>query len=174
MKSLLIAGKDVKILLKDRKAILMMIVMPIVLTAILGSALKGVMGGEVSMPETVLGVYSYDTNDMTESLLRSLEDEALAITVERATSEKQLLEWMEEGQIDVGVHIPTDWGDVQSEERGVILPVAGQESEATIIRQIFDTFAETVNAIAVSTEVLMTEAACQICGRRRDGYAGIA
>ena len=46
MKSLLIAGKDVKILLKDRKAILMMIVMPIVLTAILGSALKGVMGGE--------------------------------------------------------------------------------------------------------------------------------
>ena len=66
MKSLLIAGKDVKILLKDRKAMLMMIVMPIVLTAILGSALKGVMGGEVTMPETVVGVYSYDTNALSD------------------------------------------------------------------------------------------------------------
>ena len=72
MKSLLIAGKDVKILLKDRKAMLMMIVMPIVLTAILGSALKGVMGGEVTMPETVVGVYSYDANPLATSILRSL------------------------------------------------------------------------------------------------------
>ena len=159
MKSLLIAGKDVKILLKDRKALLMMIVMPIVLTAILGSALKGVMGGEVSMPESVLGVYSYDTNDWATSILHSLEDEALAITVERASSEKQLIEWVEEGQVDVGVLIPNDWGDVQSKERAIILPVAGQESEAVLIRQIFDTFAETVNAITVSTEILMTEAA---------------
>ena len=39
------------------------------------------------------------------------------------------------------------------------MPVAGQETEATIIRQIFDTFAKTANAIAVSMEILMTEAA---------------
>ncbi len=159
MKSLLIAGKDVKILLKDRKAMLMMIVMPIVLTAILGSALKGVMGGEVSMPETVLGVHSSDTNVWASSLLGSLEDDALAITIERASSEKQLHEWMEEGQVDVGVLIPTGWGDVQGEERAIILQVAGQESEAAIIRQIFDTFAETANAISVSTEILMAEGA---------------
>ena len=66
---------------------------------------------------------------------------------------------MNEGQVDVGAFIPSDWGDVQGEGRTLILPVAGQESEATIIRQIFDTFAETANAIAVSTEILMTEAA---------------
>jgi ABC-2 type transport system permease protein len=158
MKSLLIAGKDVKTLVKDRKALLMMIVMPIVLTAILGSALKGVMGDEVRMPETVLGVYSNDTNAWSASILRSLEDEALAITIERAGSEKQLSEWIEKGQVDVGVLIPTDWGDAHGEERALILPVAGQESEATLIRQIFDTFAETANAITVSTTILMTEA----------------
>ncbi|WP_252505004.1 ABC transporter permease [Sporosarcina sp. Marseille-Q4943] len=158
MKSLLIAGKDVKILVKDRKALLMMIVMPIVLTAILGSALKGVMGGG-GMPETVLGVYSNGANAWATSILRSLEDEALAITVEQASTEKQLHEWMEKGRVDVGVLIPSDWGDASGEGRAVILPAAGHESEATIIRQIFDTYAETADAVAVSTELLMTEAA---------------
>ena len=161
MKSLLIAGKDVKILLTDRKALLMMIVMPIVLTAILGSALKGVMGEEASMPETIVGVYSDNMNDMTASLLQSLEDEALAITVKHAVSESQLYEWADEGQIDVGAHIPSEWGDIQGESRALILTVAGQESNATIIRQIFDTYAITANTIAVSTEVLMTEAAAK-------------
>lgn len=155
MKSLLIAGKDVKILVKDRKALLMMIVMPIVLTAILGSALKGVMGGG-GMPETVLGVYSTGSNTLTENILHSFENEALAITVERADSEEQLHEWMEKEKVDVGVNIPSSWGD---KEPAVILPVAGHESEATIIRQIFDTYAETANSIAISTEFLMTEAA---------------
>jgi|SRR5690606_30395342 len=109
MKSLLIAGKDVKILLKDRRAMLMLIVMPIILTAILGSALKGVMGGG-GMPETLLGVYSAGSSALTDNILHSLEDEALAITVERADSEKQLHEWMENGQVDVGVHIPRAGG----------------------------------------------------------------
>ncbi|WP_432362869.1 ABC transporter permease [Sporosarcina sp. UB5] len=158
MKSLLVAGKDVKILLKDRRALLMLIVMPIILTAILGSALKGVMGGG-GMPETVLGVYSNDENAWATSILRSLDDEALAITVERASSEKQLHEWMGKGQVDVGVLIPSTWGDVSYKERAVILSDTGHESEATIIQQIFNTYAETANAIAFSTELLMTEGA---------------
>lgn len=158
MKSLLIAGKDVKILLKDRKAMVMMIVMPIVLTAILGSALKGVMGGG-TMPETVLGVYSNGSNALTDNILHSLEDEALAVTVERTSSEKQLHEWLEKGQVDLGVLIPSGWGDVSGQDRAVILSNTGHESEATIIRQIFDAYAETADAIAVSMEHLMTEAA---------------
>jgi len=158
MKSLLIAGKDIKILLKDRKALLMMIAMPIILTAILGSALKGVMGGG-GMPETVLGVYSTGSNALTDNILHSLEDEALAITIERANSEKQLREWIEKGKVDVGVYTPSSWGDASDKEPAVILPVAGHDSEATIIRQIFDTYAETANSIAVSMEILMTEAA---------------
>ena len=113
------------------------------------------------MPETVVGVFSDDTNDLTASLLQSLEDEALAITVERAASEKQLYEWVDEGQIDVGA-LSLPIGETCKARVGrSYCTVAGQESNATIIRQIFDTFAITANTIAVSTEILMTEAAAK-------------
>ncbi|WHT48681.1 hypothetical protein QNH10_02535 [Sporosarcina thermotolerans] len=124
MKSLLIAVKDAKIHLKDRKAILMMIIMPVLLTVILGSALKGVMGGG-SMPETILGVYSSESNSMTEGVIRTLGEDGLAITVERAESEKQLLDWMDGREIDVGVLLPDGWGS--DADRAVVMPISGRK-----------------------------------------------
>ncbi|MCM3639423.1 ABC transporter permease [Sporosarcina luteola] len=156
MKSLLIAVKDAKIHLLDRKAILMMILMPIILTVILGSALKGVMGGG-SMPETVLGVYSPESNEMAESIIRALGEDGLAITVERAESEKQLLDWMEEREVHVGLLLPAEWDS--DTERAIILPTTGQETAATLIRQMIETFAQMSQAIANSTTTVMAEAA---------------
>ncbi|MCM3712141.1 ABC transporter permease [Sporosarcina luteola] len=156
MKSLVIAVKDAKIHLKDRKAILMMILMPIILTVILGSALKGVMGGG-SMSETVLGVYSPESNEMAESIIRALGGDGLAITVERAESEKQLLDWMEEREVHVGLLLPDEWDP--DTERAIILPTTGQETTATLIRQMIETFAQMSQAIAHSTTTVMAEAA---------------
>ncbi|MCM3745688.1 ABC transporter permease [Sporosarcina luteola] len=156
MKSLLIAVKDAKIHLKDRKAILMMILMPILLTVILGSALKGVMGGG-SMPKTVLGVYSPESNAMTEVIIRALGEDGLAIIVERAESEKQLLDWMEEREVHVGLLLPDEWDP--DTERAIILRTTGQETAATLIRQMIETFGQMSQAIANSTTTVMAEAA---------------
>lgn len=156
MKSLLIAVKDAKIHLKDRKAILMMIIMPILLTVILGSALKGVMGGE-SMPETILGVYSSEPNSMTEGVIRTLGGERLAITVEQAESEKQLLAWLDDREIDVALLLPEGWG--ANTNRAVVMPFSGQETAATLIQQMIETFAQMSHAITNSTTTIMTEAA---------------
>ena len=157
MKSLLIAVKDAKIHLKDRKAILMMILMPILLTVILGSALKGVMGGG-SMPETILGVYSSGSDAMSDNIIRTLDDDALAITVEQAESEKQLMDWMDEREVHVGMLLPDGWGS-GTEDRAVILPISGQETEAIVIQQLIETFAQMSNAMTNSTTEIMTEAA---------------
>lgn len=156
MKSLLIAVKDAKIHLKDRKAILMMILMPILLTAILGSALKGVMGGG-SMPETVLGVYSPESNAMTENIIQTLEAEGLAITVERAGTEKQLMDWVEKKEVHVGLVLPEGWGG--DTDRAVIIPIIGQESSGLIIQQMIETFAQMSQTIEHATKTVMTEAA---------------
>jgi ABC-2 type transport system permease protein len=157
MKSLLIAIKDAKIHLKDRKAILMMILMPILLTVILGSALKGVMGGG-SMPETILGVYSPGSNAMNTSLIRTLADDELAITIEQAESEKQLMDWMDEREVHVGLLLPVGWGS-DTEDRAVVLPISGQETAAVVIQQMIETFAQMSHAITNSTTAIMTEAA---------------
>ncbi|MGN7388818.1 ABC transporter permease [Sporosarcina sp. SAFN-015] len=157
MKSLLIAVKDAKIHLKDRKAILMMILMPILLTVILGSALKGVMGS-VSMPETILGVYSSGTDAMSDIIIRTLDDDGLAITVELAESEKQLMDWMDEQEVHVGLLFPDGWG-TGTEDRAVILPISGQETEAIVIQQLIETFAHMSQAITNSTSAILTEAA---------------
>ncbi len=157
MKSLLIAVKDAKTHLKDRKAILMMILMPILLTVILGSALKGMMGGG-SMPETILGVYTPEANAMTASIVQTLGDDALVITVEQAKSEKQLMEWIEDREVHIGLLLPDGWG-IDAKERAVILPVSGQETGAAIIRQLIETYAQMSHAITNSTISIMTEAA---------------
>lgn len=167
MKSFLIAVNDTKILLKDRKAILTMILMPIILTAILGSALKGVMGGE-GMPETILGVYSPDVNLMTETIIQTLGAEELAITFEQAQSEEQLMEWLDNRDIHVGLIVPKEWDPV-GVERLVVLPVTGQEANATLIQQMIETFAQMSQAIETSTKTVMTEAAVMAAsGREMD------
>lgn len=155
MKSLLIAVKDAKIHLKDRKAILMMILMPILLTVILGSALKGVMGGE-SMPETVLGIYSPESNAMAESIIRALGEDGLAITVEQAESEKQLMEWMDEREVHVGLLFQEDWNP---DDRAIIMSIPGQETAATVIQQLIEMTAQMSQAIEISTTAIMKEAA---------------
>lgn len=154
---LLIASKDLKILGKDRKALLMLLLMPILLTAILGAALKGMMG-EASMPETIVGIYSAESNALIDNILDALRDDRLVITVKQATSSQQLEEWIEKKTIHVGVHVPPAWGTENKGERVVVSAIAGQESAAIIIQQLFETHAQTTNTVAISTNLVMEEA----------------
>src|SRR5690606_23455317 len=146
--------KDAKIHLKDRKAILMMIIMPILLTVILGSALKGVMGGG-SMPETILGVYTSKSNAMSEGVIRTLGENGLAITVEQAESEEQLLDWLDGREIDVALLLPEGWGT--DTHRAIVMPISGQETAGALIQQMIETFAQMSHAITNSTTTIMTE-----------------
>ncbi|ASS74152.1 hypothetical protein CIG75_03540 [Tumebacillus algifaecis] len=61
MKLWQIAWKDVRIRMRDRKGLLSMIAMPLVLTAILGAALGGVFDqGSGSLPQFEVAVYQGD------------------------------------------------------------------------------------------------------------------
>ncbi len=67
MKSLIVAWKDVKIRIIDRRGVMMMLLMPLLLTAILGSALSNIFdnGG---LPKTVIGYYQEGPDEFGEML----------------------------------------------------------------------------------------------------------
>lgn len=163
MKMFLIAAKDLKVQLKDRKALLTMLLMPILLTAILGSALKGVMG-DSQIPKTALGVYYESKDTLTESFINEflLADLKESITLEQADSEEQLHAWVEKGQIDVGLIIPSNWEQSlgNNEKNPVtVLPLTGKDLEAAFVQQITESFASTAQVMSVSTKEIMTDLA---------------
>lgn len=165
MKSLIIAGKDFKVRIKDRKAIMMMFLMPIILTAILGSALKGVMGDSNSVMKTTVGVYVNEEDPLTIQFIHSvLLDKQMkkTLTVKQAKSEHQLKNWINKEGVDVGIIIPNQWKEKLINDKNtpvVILPVNGKDLEATFIQQLTESFASTTKTIATSTKTVLKDLA---------------
>lgn len=168
MKSFIIATKDLKIRLKDRKAILMMLLMPVLLTAILGAALKGVMGNSSEgAPKATIGLYQQDENSISKQFVsKVLKDDKIkkTITIKKARSEKQLQKWVDDENVEVGMILPKQWdvnikSNVESPVK--ILPVSGKDIEASFIQQLTESYADTVRTIALSTSTIISDLSVQ-------------
>lgn len=163
MKMFIIAAKDLKLRLKDRKAIIMMLLMPLLLTAILGSALKGVMGGS-DLPKTTIGIYEVNNDEITKSfindvLLKEMKD---SVSVKEAVSMGELKKWVKDSKVDVGMIIPSNWGESLGDllENPVLLyPANGKEFETAFVQQLTDSFAQSAQTFAYSTKEIMANAA---------------
>ncbi|KAB2334552.1 ABC transporter permease [Cytobacillus depressus] len=163
MKMFMIAAKDLKLRLKDKKALLMMIFMPILLTAILGSALKGVMG-DSEMPKMILGVYAGDDGALAKTFINDVLSNELSdsLTIQQATSQNELQIWIEKEQVEVGIIIPSKWEESFTNDTSspvLILPVAGKDLDAAFVQQITESFAQTAQTITLSTKEIMTDLA---------------
>src|SRR5436305_6000453 len=116
MKSFIIAWKDFKIRFTDRKGFFLMIFFPIILTAILGSALSGVMG-ETSLPKTTVGVVQTDDDPIAAILVNEVlkgNDLKNLVTVTKVDSEQKLTALLRDEKVDTGIVIPKDWsGNLQ-------------------------------------------------------------
>jgi len=164
MKSLLIAMKDIKIQMKDRKQLVLMLLMPIVLTAILGTALKGVLdSGEA--PKTVLGLYNTDkhnvTNGFIDSVLKS-KDMKTSLELKIVTSEKQLKNYLKVEKIDAGLVIPEGWGNslvAGKPAHALIYQGTGKGVNAAFIQQLTDTYTNAVQTVSGSTTFAVTNLA---------------
>jgi ABC-2 type transport system permease protein len=70
MKVFMIASKDVVIRFRDRKGLMLMVLMPLLLTAILGAALSDMIGGDQKlMPKMTISVYSEDNGELARRLV---------------------------------------------------------------------------------------------------------
>lgn len=113
MKSFIIAWKDLKIRLIDRRGFMMMLIMPLLLTAILGSALSNIFdnGG---LPKTVIGYYQVGNDEFADVFQKDvLQSKELKddVKVKIVNSQEELEDMLKEKKIDVGIVIPNKWSE---------------------------------------------------------------
>jgi ABC-2 type transport system permease protein len=160
MKSLLIAWKDFKIRMKDRKGMVTMIVMPLILTAILGAALSDVMGGDGGFSETTVGLYQADQDPIAEALRTEVLLELEFVKVKLAQDDAELKELLKTGKIDVGLSIPVEWSSDINNGRLKEISIYSQtdkQVKATVIQSIVESFSERVKTVSLSTTAVISD-----------------
>ncbi|MCA1065937.1 ABC transporter permease [Rossellomorea sp. AcN35-11] len=155
-----IAWKDVKIRLKDRKAFITLLLMPIVLTAILGTALSGVFGTSGSLPELTAGIVVTSEDELTSQFLTdALQGGELkeSITLKELGTEADLRTALEEGKVDAGLVFPDSWGEgmLKGERKQVtLLKDPGKEIQASILSSITESFANRVTTVSAASRAV--------------------
>ncbi|MCM3412210.1 ABC transporter permease [Metabacillus litoralis] len=151
-----IALKDMKIRLKDRKSFITLLLMPIVLTMILGSALSGVFGEDGTLPGTSAGIVVSSTDEVTDQFINQvLQGKELrdSLTVSEFNSEEELRLAVENQKVDVGLILPVHWGEglMKGEEKTVtILKDPAKEIQATILRSITNSFVDRITTVSAA------------------------
>lgn len=164
MKSFIIAWKDLKIRLLDRRGFMMMLLMPLLLTAILGSALSNIFdnGG---LPKTVIGYYQEGTDELAnifqKDVLQSKEIKD-DVKVEVVNSQKELEDMVREQKIDVGIMIPNGWSEQIQDgklKEPKLITDPSKDIQEKIAESIIRSFSEHAQTVAVSTKSVVTDLA---------------
>lgn len=167
MKSLIIAWKDFKIRFTDRKGFFLMIIFPIILTAILGSALSGVIGEE-SLPKTTVGIVQNDPDPIASTFVNDvLKGKELndLVSVKKVDSEKKLKSFLRNETIDAGIVIPRNWSQNIQEgqlKKVMLMTDPGKELKGTIIETVLQTFVNRVTTTSSSAKMVLTNSATSL------------
>ncbi|MBW8350826.1 ABC transporter permease [Bacillus sp. IITD106] len=163
MRAFTIAWKDMKIRLRDRKGFITMLLMPIVLTAILGSALSGIFGESGSIPATTVGIVVSSADDLTNQFVdKVLQGDELktSITLKKYKTEASLKSAMEKQQVDVGMILPAGWGDglMKGDQKEVTMfSDPEKDIQFMIVNSITTSFINRVTSVSKATEVVSKE-----------------
>ena len=162
MKSFIIAWKDLKIRLIDRRGFMMMLIMPLLLTAILGSALSNIFDNS-GLPKTVIGYYQVGNDEFADVFQKDvLQSKELKddVKVKVVNSQEELEDMLKEKKIDVGIVIPNKWSeqvkDGKLKEPKVFIDPS-KDIQAKIAESMIRSFSERVQTVAVSTKSVVTE-----------------
>ncbi|MCY7919627.1 ABC transporter permease [Bacillus vallismortis] len=109
IKSMWIAWKDVKIRITDKKGVMMLILMPLILTCILGAALGSVVDGGNQIDGIKVGYVQSDQSDAANMFQTDVLKKMKSLKVTQASSEDEMKSLLDEKKIDVGIFIPNGW-----------------------------------------------------------------
>lgn len=175
MRSLEIAFKDLKTIVRDYKALAVIIAMPLVLMMILGAALGTMFEQGATISQFSIAVVDLDQGLVSKQLLETLESEELSqlISVHRVDSEQEARSLIDSGEVAAAVIVPagasTAMGAENSSEQTASIQVLvdpAEELRGSIVTGIVETFTEQYSAIYAGTsaavEALLTELAKNI------------
>lgn len=162
MKLFAIAWKDVRIRMRDGKGLLMLLFMPILLTAVLGAALSGVINGDAqSLPHMTLAVYNGDDGEFGERLAKEvLQSDELKpyVTITGYPSPEAVEQQVADGKADAGVIIGKGFSENIHAGRETLLELVedpGKPTISQILRSIVTSYTDRVSTVsAVSREVI--------------------
>ncbi len=154
MKLLEVAFKDVRLTIRDKKALLILIAMPFIIISILGMALSDVFGGSPTISKYDVAVVDIDQGDIAElfieETLKSKElKELLNVT---DLSEAEATKRVKQGDLAAVIIIPVGFSKSVNEGQGGILEILGdpgQQIRVAIVEGITTSFAQRVSAVTI-------------------------
>lgn len=152
-----IVVKDMKIMLRDRVAWLVMLLVPLVVLIIAGFALSGVFSS--SVPELKLAYsYSGDVNNI-EALMHSLES-IDTIELTHVNSKEEGLELIKNSTVTALMSIPNDFTTSDLTKTYIIdfYYDIGNQSTADVLKGMVQGVVKGVNDSLVSTQLLVNQA----------------
>lgn len=137
-KSIWIAWKDVKIRITDRKGFMMLILMPLILTCILGAALGSVVDGGSRIDDIKVGYIQSDQSDAANMFTKDVLKKIKSIKVTKVGSKDKMKKLIDAKKIDVGIVIPNHW------EAGKTSAVVNAAPDQTLKSSIIETAARLI------------------------------
>ncbi|MCD7033993.1 ABC transporter permease [Metabacillus sp. GX 13764] len=163
MKSLIVAAKDFKIRFTDRRGFIMMICLPLLLTAILGSALGSVLSGSDNLPTTVIALVKEGNDPLTsvfeKEVLKS-KDLSKFVSVREAAGKAAMEKDIQKGNADAGMIIPEGWSrDLKNGnlKELKVYTKPGEEIKGNIAASIAESFTGRVSTMAKAQKLVIED-----------------
>ena len=146
--------------IKDYRGFLLMLVMPIILTAILGLALQPVFGSGGADLKINVGMYIADEDKLSlqfeNEVLRKLD----SLTVKSADSEEELKNMLKNKTIDVGISLPKQWGEMLQKgslKQATLLVDSNKQLQTSIVDSIISSYTKRVQTISNSASTVISD-----------------
>ncbi|MCY8514853.1 ABC transporter permease [Bacillus atrophaeus] len=144
-KSLVIAWKDFTIRIRDRRGFMMMILMPVLLTAILGVALGSMFDGGNELDHITIGYVQSDQSDAAVTFKKQVLKKMDMIKVKNADNLQELKKLLKDKKIDVGLVIPENWEDTK--QLPSIYADAEHNLKASVVESITVSYADQYSTV---------------------------
>ncbi|MEH7076274.1 ABC transporter permease [Neobacillus drentensis] len=146
-----LAIKDMLIIVRDKKAFLTLVLMPLLLIAILGAAFGDIMkqDEDVSIEKFSLGVANLDKGPLSTVLTNEVFSKGLSKQIKLETyQEERLREKIKNHQLSVGIIIPPNFTAslMSGSETSVrLLTVPDPGIKATIVQTVIEQFSNSIS-----------------------------
>ncbi|MDR7239711.1 ABC transporter permease [Neobacillus drentensis] len=154
-----LAIKDLQIVVRDKKAFLTLIMMPLLLIAILGAAFGDIMEQDenVTIEKFTLGVANLDKGQLSTVLTDEVFTKALSKQIKvKSYDEDGLREKIKDHKLSVGIVIPANFTASMisgSETKVKLLTVPDPGIKATIVQTVIEQFSNSISIEVFATQL---------------------
>ncbi|MFJ7729397.1 ABC transporter permease [Neobacillus sp. NPDC097160] len=176
MKFWWLSWKDLLLVARDKKAFLTLILMPLLLIAILGSAFGNMMkeDEEITIKKFTLGVVNLDQGQLSKVLTDEVFSKSLSKQIQvKYYQEDELYRKIKDHKLTVGIVIEKDFTQSLMTGKGTkvkLLSVPDTVIHTTIVQNVIEQFSRTIPIEAVASQMAQPVQGGNPSGAIQEGY----